>query len=114
MQSFYMNGYLWHCVLVRPNADILIDRTGARRIATTDARTRSIYISQSVDPGMRKRVILHELAHVAMLSYGLIPEVEQFTIPSEQITAEEWVCNFIADYGHEIFEIAAALYALWR
>lgn len=114
MLSFYMNGYLWHAILVRPESGVLVDRTGSRRVATTDPETRSIYISREMDPSMRRRVIRHELAHVALWSYGLISELGSFVIPSEQIPAEEWVCNFIADYGEEIFGIASNLYSLWR
>lgn len=114
MADFMMNGMLWHFVLVRPYSDVLIDRTGQMRVATTDPETRCVYISSNLDPDLRKRVILHELSHVAMISYGLIPEVRSFSYPEEEIRAEEWVCNFVADHGGEIFSMASALYSSWR
>lgn len=114
MRSFMMNGILWHFVLVWPYANVLMDRTGQKRVATTDPDTRCIYISSNLDPDLRKRVILHELVHAAMISYGLIPQVRDFTYPEAEIRAEEWICNFLADYGSEIFAIAASLYSFWR
>lgn len=113
-KSFFMNEILWHFMLVRSDSNVLYDRTGNRRVATTDPDTRCIYISSNLDPDLRKRVILHELAHAAMVSYGLIPQVRDFTYPEAEIRAEEWICNFLADYGSEIFEIAASLYSSWR
>lgn len=109
MSSFLMNGYLWHLVPVRKDSGLLVDRTGVKRIATTDPSTRCVYISQGLERDLYNRVLRHELTHVSMFCYNLIPEVEFFTYPDRQIQAEEWICNFIADHGKEIFDIAIRL-----
>lgn len=41
-----------------------------------------------------------------MVSYGLFDEIERFVKPEYQEYAEEWICNFIADYGYEAFTVA--------
>lgn len=41
-----------------------------------------------------------------MISYGLVDDIRRMVRPEYWIEMEEWVCNFIADYGYEIFKIA--------
>lgn len=55
---------------------------------------------------MTNRVLLHELGHCVMFSYGLLDDIHSVVPPDRWIDAEEWVCNFIADYGREIFSVA--------
>lgn len=109
MNSFFMNGILWYILNVPPDSSLLIDRTGNRRVATTDPEARTIYISWNLERSFRKRVLIHELAHASMVSYGLISQVHSFSYPDENIAAEEWICNFLADYGSEIFQIAMSM-----
>lgn len=106
MTHFQMNGYLWRVMDVPERSPMLVDRTGTSRVATTDPNTRCIYLSDKLGGGFRNRVLLHELGHATMFSYGLIDQVHQFVEPEHWIEAEEWICNFIADYGLMIFSIA--------
>lgn len=39
-----------------------------------------------------------------MFSYKLIDDIHRVVDPRYWIDAEEWVCNFVADYGREILE----------
>lgn len=103
MDSFLMNGYLWRVEEVSPNSSELIDRTGEKRLATTDPHTRCIYLSRKLQGDILNRVLLHELGHATMFSYGLINRLHVYVRPEYWIEAEEWICNFIADYGYEIF-----------
>ena len=105
-QAFVMNGYFWHVYFVNPSSSLLIDRTCSRRVATTDANTLCIYLSEELRDGFLKTVLIHELGHAAMFSYGLLSVIHSFVRPSQWIEAEEWICNFIANYGDEIFNIA--------
>ena len=98
-----MNGYLWHVEFVPPNSPNLIDRTNVLTVATTDPNTQCIYLSEALEGSFLKRVLLHELGHVIMLSYGLILSIRRRLPQHLWIDAEEWCCNFIADYGAEIF-----------
>lgn len=98
-----MNGYLWHVRFVPPNSLELIDRTNTRTVATTDPDTQCVYLSEALEGPFLKRVLLHELGHVVMLSYGLILSIRMRLPQHLWIEAEEWCCNLIADYGEEIF-----------
>ena len=101
-----MNGYLWHVKTVNPNHPALIDRTDTRRVATTDPKTMTVYISSELSGPFRTTVVIHELGHCAMLSYGLLDDIHRAVLPKYWVDAEEWVCNFVADYGMEIFNAA--------
>lgn len=99
-----MNGILWRVCYVSPDSLYLIDRTNTPRVATTDPHTFSIYLSNDLFGDFLRTVLVHELGHCTMMSYGLLPAIHSFVSPDQWIEAEEWVCNFIADYGRRIFE----------
>lgn len=101
-----MNGYVWKVVDVPYYSEYLIDRTGKTTVATTDPNTFCIYMSDTLYGDFRKRVLAHELGHVACFSYHLIEEIHSCCYPSKWIQMEEFICNFVADYGEEIFNIA--------
>lgn len=103
--SFTMNGILWKVIFCDPNSYELIDRTNTLRLATTDPKTHAICISNRLSGAFLKRVLKHELGHCVMFSYGLLSELHSFVLPNMWIEAEEWVCNFIADYSSEVFDI---------
>ena len=106
MNTFVMNGDLWRVKLVPPNSPMLVDRTATLRVATTDTETMTVYLSYYLDDGFLIRVFIHELGHCALHSFNLIPAIHQFVKPEYWVDAEEWVCNFIADYGLIIFRTA--------
>lgn len=104
--SFLMNGYFWRIRDVETGSPFLIDRTGEYRAATTDPRTRCIYLSKDLEGEFRETVLLHELSHCVMFSYGLVSQIHSLVPKRNWIEVEEWVCNFMADYGKKIFSIA--------
>lgn len=104
--AFYMNGYLWTIEFIDPFSPELIDRTGEQRVATTDPLTHTVYLSNLLHGDFLQRVLLHELGHCVMISYGLLDEIHRMIIPKYWIEMEEWICNFIADYGKEVFRVA--------
>lgn len=106
MNTFYMNGYLWRVKFVDPSSDKLIDRTHTRTVATTDPRTMIVYISDEISGEFLVKVLIHELGHCAMISFGLIADIQTMVRPEYQYYAEEWICNFIADYGMLIYKSA--------
>lgn len=110
MDEFFMNGIRWKMWYVPWDSEMLIDRTGKLTVATTDPTTFRIYLSDSLYGDFKFRVILHELGHCALFSYGLIYDVHRVVPRSRWIEAEEWLCNLIADYGLLIFQIAYRLY----
>lgn len=106
MTAFTMNGYFWEVVFVDPSSPLLVDRTGTLTLATTDPYTHKVCVSDALRGSMLLRVLLHEMGHCAMFSFGLIDDLHRMVYPEYREEAEEWVCNFIADYGLSIFSSA--------
>lgn len=106
MDRFTMNGYLWRVCFVDNDDPMLVDRTGELTVATTDPTTLRVYISNDLDGSFLTRVLIHELGHCAMFSFGLLDDIHRMVQPRYWIEAEEWICNFIADYGMKIFSTA--------
>lgn len=104
-----MNGYSWRVCFVDSDDPMLVDRTGELTVATTDPETLRVYISNSLDGSFLTRVLVHELGHCAMFSFGLLDDIHRMVHPRYWIEAEEWVCNFIADYGMKIFSVAYSI-----
>jgi hypothetical protein len=44
-----------------------------------------------------------------MFSYGIIDDIRKMVSPENYIEAEEWICNFIANYGVEILSTSIEL-----
>lgn len=106
MDTFELNGIRWKIEYVSPDSLELVDRTGSLRVATTDPKTLTVYLSDNLYDGMLVKVLIHELGHCTMFSFGLLDDIHLRVRPEYWIEAEEWVCNFIADYGLMIFSIA--------
>ena len=53
--------------------------------------------------------MIHELGHCAIFSFDLLPDIHRMVKEKYWIEAEEWMCNFIADYGMMIFSIAGEI-----
>lgn len=109
MNQFTMNGYLWQIVFVDPYDPMLVDRTGVLTVATTDPTTLTIYISNELSGEFLTHVLIHELGHCAIFSFDLLIDIHRMVKPKYWIEAEEWVCNFIADYGTQIFNTAYSI-----
>ena len=88
---------------------MLMDRTGTHTVATTDPITRTIYLSSYLHDGMLVKVLIHELGHCAMISFNLIEDIHRMVKPEYWLEAEEWLCNFLSDYGLKIFSIAYSI-----
>lgn len=104
--DFVMNGIPWSIRRVHPDSLLLIDRTNTRTVATTDPYTHTVYLSEALRGSFLCRVLTHELGHCAMVSYGMLGDISSMTKPNRQIDMEEWICNFLADFGGDIFVIA--------
>lgn len=108
---FWLNGQPWHVQRVGRDSPALVDRTGQRRLATTDPRTRLICVSEAVTRPQLEHVLTHEAAHACMVSYGLLNEVRGFA--SDHVRAEEWACNLIADHAAEVLAVTASMLKRW-
>lgn len=104
-----MNGYLWHVKRVDPYDPKLVDRTRKLRVATTDPNDLCIYLSNELTGNFLITVLIHEMGHCIMISFDLISEIHRMVKPEYWVEAEEWICNFIADYGISIFKSAYSI-----
>ena len=101
-----MNGYVWRICFVDPKNPYLMDRTGNLRVATTDPDTRIIFLSNDLSGSFLEKVLVHEIGHCALFSFHLVDDIHRMVRPEYWIEAEEWICNFIADYGQIIYSTA--------
>lgn len=108
MNTFTMNGYLWRIKEVDPYDTVLIDREGKLTLGITDPYRGYVYLANNLSKDMRNRVLVHELGHCALVSFGLLDQIRQVITPEKWIPVEEWVCNLFADYGLDIYKIASA------
>ena len=106
--NFIMNGYLWKIKTVHPNSEYLMSRNGMT-VATTDPEVLCVYLAEDLKGVLKKRVIAHEMGHAACFSFGLLEEIEECCFPEKRIQMEEFICNFVADYGEMIFSITYAV-----
>lgn len=101
-----MNGYAWEVCFVAPDDPMLVDRTGTLTVATTDPQTLCVYLSEDLEGGFLNKVLIHELGHCALFSFNLLEDIHRMVYPDRWIEAEEWICNFIANYGMKIYQAA--------
>lgn len=110
IDNFYMNGYQWHVKKVNPHSPELVDRTGKQCVATTDPVKGCVYLSNRLMGTFFTRVLIHELGHCAIVSFNLVEEIHRMVYPEYWVEAEEFLCNFIADYGMMIFQTGYRLF----
>jgi len=103
---FYMNGYLWKIRFVTANDPSLVDRTGQRTVATTDPVTLTVNLSNELGGDFLMTVFIHELGHCALVSFGFLKRIREWVRPEHWVDMEEFICNFLADYGLMIFKTA--------
>ena len=106
MREFWLNGEKWRMVRVGPASPALVDRTGRLALATTEPQSRLICVSNAIDGDALERVVVHEVAHAALVSFGLLENVGRFAKPHSTVDAEEFVCGFVSECGGAILSAA--------
>lgn len=82
------------------NKSSLLSRTdGSMSVGVTDMNTHCIYLAKSLHGAFLRKVIIHELCHCVCMSYNIYMPIEQ----------EEMLCDFVATYGDQVFEIVDIL-----
>lgn len=109
-EEFTMNGVPWKVRFVSKRSPMLVDRTHKLTVATTDPETYTVYLSQNLRGDFLMTVFIHELGHCALYSFGLLDKIRELVPPENWIKMEEFICNFLADYGTKIFRIAYPKY----
>ena len=97
---FEINGILWNIVFVNPNSDKLRRSDGSVTCGVCDFGDRCIYLSDMLQGAFLRKVYIHEVCHAAIFSYSINIDLLQ----------EEFLCDFIATYGDEIFAIVDSLF----
>ena len=109
IDEFYMNGLHCNVRWTNPTNPILVDRTGSLTVAVTDPDTMTIYLSNQLSGSFLNRVLIHELGHCVMYSYGLVNEIHRMCKKRYWIEMEEFCANLLADYGNQVFGLAYAI-----
>ena len=106
IDEFYMNGLRWRVRFTYPTDPVLVDRTGTLTIGVTDSATMTIYLSNQLSGNFLTTVVLHELSHAMMVSYGYLDIIHKYCKKRYWIDMEELIANLIAQQAKEIFERA--------
>lgn len=96
---FNINGIEWNIRFVNPNSSLLLRSDGTATLGVTDANDRCIYINDRLSDYMLEKVICHEIVHCFCFAYNIKMPIE----------TEEYMADFIANYGFEIVELAETI-----
>lgn len=97
---FNINGETWKIVFVSPQHPQLIRSDGSYTIGVCDDAAKTIYIDDSIQGTLMKKVLAHEITHAAMFSYNVELDLAQ----------EEILADLIATYGQEIVNITNQIF----
>lgn len=92
---FIINDTYWNLVFCNPRSNNLRTSEGDYVLGMCDNNVKTVYVADNLTDSKTEHVICHELTHCVCFEYGI-------SIPIE---TEEWLCNFMADYGKEIIYV---------
>ena len=102
--NFVINGFRWDVVFVSSNSPKLHRSDGSLTVGVTDWADKTVYLSSSITGAFLRKVFIHEVSHCAVFSYGIEISLEQ----------EEFLCDFIATFGDEIFQVVDDLFMVLK
>ena len=97
---YKINGINWYMIRERSDSPILMRSDGSITVGMCDRETQTIYISDALHGRFLRKVLLHEICHSAMFSYGINMSVEK----------EELFCDLLSTYGDEIIAITDSVF----
>ena len=97
---YKINGITWYMIRVRSDSPMLMRSDGSITVGMCDRETQTIYVSDALHGRFLRKVLLHEICHSAMFSYGINMSVDQ----------EELFCDLLATYGDEIIAITDSVF----
>ena len=97
---YNINGITWYMIRVRSDSPMLMRSDGSITVGMCDRETQTIYISDALHGRFLRKVLLHEICHSAMFSYGIDMSVDQ----------EELFCDLLSTYGDEIIAITDSVF----
>lgn len=92
---FNINGTNWQVQYENLNSRELMRSDNVSALGVTDRNTHTIYLSNALHGYMLRKVLIHEVCHAICISYDVYLPIEQ----------EEILCDFVATYGDEVFDI---------
>ena len=98
--KFMINGKTWHIRLTQSNSPMIMRSDGSYTVGMCARTTQTIYISELLKGKFLRKVLIHEVCHSAMFSYGIDMSVEQ----------EELFCDLVSTYGDEIIGIVDSIF----
>ena len=97
---YKINGITWYMSRVRSDSPMLMRSDGSITVGMCDRETQTIYVSDALHGRFLRKVLLHEIFHSAMFSYGIDMSVDQ----------EELFCDLLSTYGDEIIAITDSVF----
>lgn len=92
---YQINNKNWNMAFVEPYSEVLKRSDNSFTVGVCDNNTQMIYIADNLQGVFLRKVLLHEVTHSAIFSYGIDMSVEQ----------EEMLCDFLATFGDEIIDV---------
>lgn len=102
--TFIVNNIRWKTVFVPTDSFLLRRSDGSYTIGVTDRNTHCVYLSDILQGSKLRKVFTHETCHVICMSYDIHLPIEQ----------EEFLCDFVATYGDEIFNIVNIMFEMLK
>ena len=97
---FLINNVYWKLAFVRPDFPLLRRLNGEYTIGACDNLTRTIYLNETLQGSLLRKVLCHQITHAAMFSYNVNLSLEQ----------EELIADLISTYGDEIIYITNKIF----
>lgn len=101
---FFINGIRWDIKMVPSSSRDLRRSDNSLTVGVTDWNKKTVYLSNKLRGPFLRKVFIHEVCHCAVFSYGIDLDIEQ----------EEFLCDFVASYGDEIFEIVDDMFTVLK
>lgn len=98
---FRINGVEWDVLYVDSYSPYLERSDGSLTLGVTDYNTKTIYLNKTLKGNLLKRVLTHEICHAEVFSRN----IKDFSLEQEEL-----VCEFVSQFGDEIFEIADMIF----
>ena len=96
---FSINDTIWQVQYENSNSSELRRSDNVSVLGVTDRNTHTIYLSNALHGQMQRKVLIHEVCHAICMSYDVYLPIEQ----------EEILCDSVATYGDEVFDIVDML-----
>lgn len=90
----HINGYEWKIEFTDKEQDLIVN--GTVRLGVADRNERKIYLYSGLYGKMLRKVLIHELTHAWLFSYGYRLDRE----------TEEMLCSFLDSHAEDILSNA--------